>query len=133
MRLTYLVIAAAIICLPLTSLAVDTGKIVPCDGVEVRCTFAHLFVLASNIITFFVNYVAAPLAAVMFVIAGIYYMRDGGSGKSVSKAKDIFMTTLIGLFLVLVSYLIVKAILYGLLSNSNTTSGRGLLEFFNKH
>jgi hypothetical protein len=105
----------------------DTGKIVPCDGVFEVCTFSHLFKLAENLIKFVVTYLAAPVAAIMFVWAGIILMFDRGSGSKATTAKNIFTNTVKGLVLVLAAYLIVKVIVLGLTTGSESSSSKDRL------
>src|SRR3989338_1297968 len=80
----------------------DNG-IIPCD-------FGGFMRLINNIIGFALFYLAIPLAAIMFVYAGVLLVTSGGAeGKS--KAKGILLNTVIGLVCAAAAYLVIKMIL----------------------
>lgn len=55
---------------------------------------------------------AVPIAAIMFAYAGFIMVTAGGESSSAkTKAKDIFLNTLIGLVLALAAWLIIKLLL----------------------
>ncbi len=55
--------------------------------------------------------IAAPLAAIAFVWAGVLYLTAAGNEGQIKKAHGIFKSVLIGFILVLSAWLIVKLIL----------------------
>jgi hypothetical protein len=111
--------------LPLTAPAAEdftpdneTG-IIPCGGkTNHPCTFADFYILAKNIIGFCIKYLAIPLATLSIAIAGWYFIISGDKEERRSKAKDILWGTIIGLAVALAAWLIVDAILDGLIKQS---------------
>jgi hypothetical protein len=71
------------------------------SGILFKCInqiYKFAIVLASVIGVFFI------------VIAGYLYMSSGGDSESVSKAKDILVTTISGIVILLVGYILLKAL-----------------------
>ena len=86
----------------------SAATIIPCDGVD--CEFSDLVVLAQNIIDYLLFYIAMPLAAVTFAIAGFMLMFAKGNESKVTMAKSIFWYVLWGLVVALSAWLVVEAI-----------------------
>jgi len=95
-------------------------RLVPCTGVD--CDFCHLVELSTNIINFFV-YLAVAGATLMFMWAGILYVTSGPNPDNIGKAHKIFFNVLIGLIVVLGSWMIVNTILYAVVSDSAEKKG----------
>lgn len=51
----------------------------------------------------FVLLVSIPLTAILFIIAGFYYLTAGANPENVKKAKNLIVWTIIGLAIILVS------------------------------
>jgi len=66
--------------------------------------------LFKNIIDYLI-YIIFPLAAVMIVVGGGFIMTAAGSPSRVSKGKEIITAAIIGLLIVLLSYLIIDTII----------------------
>ena len=88
----------------------------PCgkDPVTGKCVWGwqELMTLVNNIVTFALVYLTVPIAAVMFAYAG-FLMVTGGEeiASAKTKAKNIFLNTVIGLVLALAAWLIIKLVL----------------------
>jgi len=114
MKSLYTAILSLVLFAPAVLFAwVPGDPIIPCDGVDVKCTFDMLVQLAQNIIEFFIT--ASPfVAAVAFAWAGWLYITAGGDKGQISKAHGIFTSVAVGFIIILAAWLIVKAILVGL-------------------
>jgi hypothetical protein len=71
-----------------------------------------------NAIIRFLNYIGIPLAAIMFVIAGVLFVTSAGDPTRVQTAKNFMLYTIIGLSILLVSSGIIK-VLQSLLGKSS--------------
>ena len=88
----------------------DKG-LVPCTEGK-QCNLNMLMLLIDNIIKFIILKLAVPIAAIMFAYAGFLLITSGGeSSEAKSKAKGIFLNTLLGLLIVLGAWLIISTIL----------------------
>ena len=100
---------------PALSFAWKLGDpIVPCDNSTsaTTCDFTQLMNLVNNIIDFILYGMAIPIAAIMFAYAGFKLVTAGGEISSArTKAKSIFLNTVIGLVLAAGAWLIIKTIL----------------------
>jgi len=82
--------------------------LVPCDGVS--CDFNSLVLLVQNIIDLAIK-IAPMLAAVAFAVAGFYYITAAGDTGKIKQAHDIAITTVYGLVLALVAWILIKTII----------------------
>jgi hypothetical protein len=109
-------IVLALILTPVLSLAqTDNGGLIPCGRtingiVKEECQFNHVMDLINEIVKFALFTLALPIAAIMFAYAGVSLIISG-SAEGKTKAKNIFVKTVIGLVLALASWLIVNTIL----------------------
>lgn len=87
------------------------AEIYVCKGPD--CGFDDLMKLVKSVLDYILM-MTVPLSAIMFVYVGFLYMTSQGSLDKRKKANQIFTNVGIGLFFVLASWLIVKAILFGL-------------------
>lgn len=88
--------------------------LIVCDGVEKECTFSSLMQLANAVITNLVV-LATFLTAIAFMYAGFKLLTSGGSESAKTKAKDIFLSVLIGYLWILGAWLVVYTITSALL------------------
>ena len=105
------VIVFMLLILPSISFAVYKlgDPLVPCtDGKA--CDFNQLMTLVNNVITFILEYMAIPIAAIMFAYAGFLLVTAQG-GEAKSKAKNIFSDAVIGLIIAMAAFLFIKLIL----------------------
>lgn len=101
-------------------LAVDYIPLVPC-GLQNQpsggipnwdytraCTRCDAFKLAENVIDFTLQGLVPPVAAVLFVYAGLMILLGGAMPKRIEHGKAVFRNTFIGLLIILASWLIVN-------------------------
>jgi len=85
--------------------------LVPCTGnVGDECDFEDLITLISKVLEYLIYFVATPLAAIMFAVAGYYYLTAGEDAGKVKKAHDIFISVLWGFGIMLVAWALVSFI-----------------------
>lgn len=93
---------------------VSAQQIVPCYGDD-ECTVCDVVELGQNIINFFVIF-SVIVAALLFVNAGVLYVFSPANPGNISKAHRIFTNALVGLIIILTSWLVVDTVmkmLYG--------------------
>ena len=95
--------------IPVASLA-DNG-LVPCDNVTTKCDFNQLMTLVNTVIKFILFDLAIPIAAIMFVYAGIKLVFSGGSTEGRDVAKRIFTNAALGLVIAAAGWLIIRTLL----------------------
>lgn len=81
-------------------------------GYDEHCNFADVIGMANNLINFILTRLILPIAAIMLVYTGFLYL--SGKQSNVEKAHSVFPKVIIGLIIILASWLIVRAILYAL-------------------
>lgn len=74
------------------------------------CGFPDLINLIDRIIQYVLLFLAIPIAAIMFVYAGILLLFSGGDPGAKTKAKGIFFNAVIGLVIAFAAFLIIKLI-----------------------
>lgn len=84
--------------------------LVPC-GVTCSCTILNFFAMLGRIYEFLVKDIAAPLAILALTIGGVLILISAGNPNLMSTGKKIVYVSIIGLFLVFASWLIVDLIL----------------------
>ena len=102
--LIYYLIIFAILVAPF---GVAYAGLIPCTD---DCTFAKLFELVANIISFLLFKLAVRLAAIAFAWAGVLLLTDGGNEGKRKKAKEIIQYAVFGLAIALAAWLIVNTI-----------------------
>ncbi len=123
-RLAVLFLAISIaITLPSLALAAvnpTPGGLVPCGvgsdpNIATQCEACNLVQLLQGIIMFLIG-LSIPIAVAMFAWAGILYFTSGAGGtENISKAKNIFGSTLFGFGLAVSGWLIINTILFTIL------------------
>lgn len=109
MRRLFIFFAVAIVLLaPSVILAQTKTVLVPCDGPD--CDACKLVELGNNIVRWLVS-VFAVLAAIVFVIAGLKMASAGGNTGKVSEAKSMMTNTVIGLIILLASWMVVNTLM----------------------
>lgn len=91
------------------------AKLVPdCGGPgENDCTLCHFLLLIKNIIVL-ITEIAFAIAALFFVVGGITFLVSSGSPEKIEKAKKTITSAVIGIVIVLTSYLIVVSVIVAL-------------------
>lgn len=103
--------------------------LVPCSGGS-ECDFNQVYELVNNILNFVVFALAVPLATIAIVMAGVWLVIYPGNEGKRKEAIHMMTTAVIGLFLVLAGYLIIKAIVFGLAGDNNEGLGQRLRAIF---
>ncbi len=88
-----------------------TGGGLPPGTDHEECTFDTLVTLAQNVINFLIFWLAAPIAAVMFMYAGFLMLTNNGNEAKVTQAKAIFGMVFWGLVVTIAAWLIITFIL----------------------
>ncbi len=101
------------------------GQIIPNSTVENPCGFDQFIELIQRVLNYLIYIVAAPIAAIMFAIAGYMYLTAGEDSGKVKKAHDIFISVLWGFGIMLIAWALVSFVL-NLFTGDN--SGYSLLQ-----
>ena len=92
-------------------LPVQAAGLVPCGGeYELECNFCFLLEMVKNIIDRLVI-LAAPIAVVFIVWGGYNLLLSGGSEERITQGKKILSSAVIGLLLVIISWIFVASII----------------------
>lgn len=107
-----LIVLFCFVIFPQSAFAVLEG-IVPCGPgtKDLSCSFCDLFQMIDNIIDFAVKTLMPVLATLMIVVGAITLMTAGGSESQLSKGKDIIKNTILGIVIVLASWLVIDTIM----------------------
>ncbi len=111
-------LSALTVSLPAYALAATTGEpgqLVPkcttgSGGVSGACGYNDLILLGQNFLNWAI-YIAMLAAVIAFVWAGWLYMSSAGNQGKISKAHSIFWKVIVGIFVTMGAWLIVKSIL----------------------
>lgn len=95
--------------------------LVPCKD---TCDFNDILQLVNNLITFLITTLFIPIVILLFVYAGYKYITAQGNPSKVADLKKMVWHIVVGMLLVLCSWLIVKTII-SILSNDTD----GVLQF----
>jgi len=90
----------------------QTSAFIPSDclsGGAEKCDLVDLVQMFANFYLFLVKYVGA-FALLLFVIGGVFFITAGGNQERITRGRHILVGTLIGLFIVMTSYIIVLQI-----------------------
>lgn len=98
--------------------ALAADPLVPCGpaslGFEQMCDTCQLFKLAQNIVTLITTEVAPVLAVIMIVVGAFFLLTAGGSEKAITKGKTIITSAIVGIMIILASWLVINLILSSL-------------------
>lgn len=93
---------------------VAPGGFVPCEGVN--CSACDLVTMVQTIITWLIGIIFL-IFAVLFLVSGFQLVTSGGNQNAVSDAKSKFTNSIIGLIIVLASWLLVDTLMRAVLPN----------------
>ena len=115
------------IMLPSLAFAAWTDPIVNCSGAldsktQTACTVCDIAKTAQNVLNTAI-YVAVFLSAVLFAWAGIIYVTNIANHGEISKAKNIFANVIIGLVIVLASWLVIDTLMKTLVDSDVSKFG----------
>lgn len=101
-----------------SALALD--PLVPCgrDGTD-PCQTCDILKLAKNISDFILTYLVPGLATLFFLWAGFLILLGGGIPSQVQSGKNIFKTTVYGIAIMLLAWLIVNTVLRTIAGDQN--------------
>ena len=102
-----------------SSTASSTGLVTCGNDGQPKCTFNDVVALVNRLLTFIMFYVVPAIGTLLIVYAGFIFMTAGGSEEKVSKAKGILQNAVLGMVLVMSSWIIVKSILVALGYDTN--------------
>jgi len=88
----------------------DTNADEQVSGDE-ECDFEDLMVLIGGVLNYLIYFVATPIAAIMFAIAGFFYLTAGDDMGKVKRAHDIFISVLWGFGIMLIAWALVSFII----------------------
>jgi len=86
--------------------SISAVTLVTCDP----CTFSDLLGIIPKIIDLLIKYIVAPLGTFFLIVGGIALMASAGNPNLAGLGKKIMFTAIVGLFLALCAWLIVKTI-----------------------
>ncbi len=86
---------------------VASAQLVTCTGIN--CDYCALLTTGERIIDFLLM-VMFPIAAVIFVIGGFYIMTAGSSAARYQRGRDMIKSTIIGIAIVLLVWLVLDTI-----------------------
>ena len=89
----------------------QAGGLVPCSGPE--CNTCHVVAMANNVMNWLITFLSV-IAVIGFVISGFQLVTSQGNPGAMSAAKARFTNVVIGIVLVLASWLIVDTLMLGL-------------------
>jgi hypothetical protein len=75
------------------------------------CTLCHLFVLFKRIVDFLAKDILFPLAVLMIIIGGVMFLTAAGNPERIGTAKKILTSTVMGLVIIFLAWLIVDTII----------------------
>ncbi|MDO8522487.1 MAG: hypothetical protein Q7S08_04395 [bacterium] len=115
------VVALAIIVIaPTLVFGAVPGPIVNCSGAlpgttvdgktQAACTVCDIAKTAQNVLNTAI-YIAVFLSAILFAYAGIIYVTNIANHGEITKAKNIFSNVLIGLVIILASWLVIDTLM----------------------
>jgi hypothetical protein len=117
--LSLIVVASAI------PFLVSAQGLVPCTD---DCDFADFIELVQRFLNYLIYIVATPIAAIMFGIAGFYYLTAGEDTSKVKKAHDIFISVLWGFGTMLIAWALVSFIFNFFTNTQDPQENLNLLE-----
>jgi len=95
--------------MPTLSLAVNTPLVQDCP--TTGCGWNELMALVNRVIKFILFDMVVPIAAIMFVYAGVLMITAGGDTGAVTKARSVFTNAVIGFIVAVAAWLIIRTIL----------------------
>lgn len=109
-------------------------QIVPCDGIVAtstdgtmtrECDFSSLIEMANRIIKFLL-YLSVPFVLAIIMYTAFLYLTANGSEVKLTKAKHMLWYVLVGLFWILISFILVYTVLDKLLAPGVKTQQQGI-------
>lgn len=95
---------------PATDASSEAGGLVPACPAE-GCGFNEFMELINNVIKFLLFTIATPIAAIVFVYAGIMLLTAGDDSGKMTTAKKILLNLVVGYLIALSAWLVINTIL----------------------
>ncbi len=96
------------------------STIIPCTD---KCTFTDVFRLLNNLLTFFITTLLIPIFITILMYAGFKYITAEGNPSKIANLKKIIGNVVLGIIIILCSWLIVRTIMNALLNDDFKKSG----------
>ena len=120
------------IMLPSFAFAAWTDPIVNCSGAlpgktvdgkpQAACTVCDIAKTAQNLLNTAI-YIAVFMSSILFAYAGFIYITNIANHGEISKAKNIFANVIIGLVIILASWLVIDTLMKTLVNNDESRFG----------
>jgi hypothetical protein len=116
-----LIAVVALTIVPAFVFAAMPTQIVTCTGVTGAnaCTVCDIARTAQNVLNIGI-YIAVFMSAILFAYAGIIYVTNIANHGEISKAKSIFSNVVVGLVIILASWLVIDTLMKTLISSDVT-------------
>ncbi len=108
---------SSLVFLPLLAYAQSSGGVIPCNGQD--CNFNSFIQLINNILKYFLG-ISISVAAVTFAIAGGKMLLHPNNPGERTAAKNMFKNTIIGMIIVLCSWLAVYTVIKWIVPNAGS-------------
>lgn len=126
-RYIFFMLVAGVILVPTVAQAVSWIPIVPCGSTgQEPCSPCHLFEAFHNVIDLVLYGITGPIAAFLIVIAGGRMLLSAGNVTQFKKGKEMLTNTLIGVTIILLSWVFVNFLIKSLATGNQ---GDGWNEF----
>lgn len=103
-----------------SSSALALAPLVPCGRAgQPACTTCDILVLGKNVSDFILFYMVPALATLLFIYAGFLILLGGGITSQVSKGQSVFRTTVYGLAIIFLAWLMVNTVLRTVAGDQN--------------
>lgn len=128
-RLPIFVLVILGIFLPAISPALALDPLVPCGRVgQSPCTTCDALALGKNVSDFILFYLVPTLSTLFFIWAGFKILLGGGIPAQVAAGYNIFWTTVYGLLIIFLAWLIVNTVLRTIADDQNIAQNWWKLE-----
>ena|SRR3989344_3431973 len=105
---------------PTLAFAAWTDPIVSC--IDVACTVCDIAKTAQNLLNTAI-YIAVFMSSILFAYAGFIYITNIANHGEITKAKNIFANVIIGLVIILASWLVIDTLMKTLVNNDESRFG----------
>jgi hypothetical protein len=104
----------------------SAAGLLPCGTSEFRgkgdtknefCQICHIFILIQNSLKLLWFFVVAPVAAILFLYAGLLLITASASAALYQKGKTIITSTIIGLFIIFFAWILIDTVMKLLVYN----------------
>ena len=113
----------------------STGPLVPAEcrspsNIAQTCTICHIAILVINITNYLIYWVAFPSVVILVAIGGIMILIAGPSEERQTAGKKILTSTIVGLIIVFLSWLIVDTAIKVATGNINAAGPGAFIQSF---